>query len=244
MKIAESLIQFIYGQRCLGCGKGGRTLDPWLCSDCAQELVEIGCRPVWPLTGDVLCLFPMEPLTHKLVLAMKYGGIRDLAAYLVKKSSAWGEGEAALALSAWSKNAFFVPVPIHDGRLRERGYNQCEGIARTLAEVYGCDCKLSVLWRQKYRESQTWLGSSGRGGNVAGSFAVRAAPDLKGKSVIVVDDVYTTGATTGACARVLEKADLGPVRTCTLMYEMPVAPVQDWVADLTLGSWNESKKAP
>lgn len=239
MHVAEMASRFLFGGICLGCGRGEGPLDPWLCRHCAQELMEYGSQAQWPVEGNTLCLYPMNPLTRKLILAMKYQSLPGLAGYMVAKSSAANHGEA------WSffqgHTVGFLPVPVHTARLRERGYNQCERVAGALARYCGGRCSSAVLRRVRYSDSQTRLGSAERGSNVAGAFAVAPGTEVKGKDWVVVDDVYTTGATTGACARALERAGARRVHICAVVYERPMTAALDWVADQALGAWEEKR---
>lgn len=101
-----------------------------------------------------------------------------------------------------------VPVPLHRGRLWWRGYNQSALIARALAERCGGTVAVDLLQRTERTPLLRGLGPSARRKAVSGAFAI--PPDgktrLKGAHVILVDDVYTTGATAAGCARALRRA--------------------------------------
>jgi len=234
MRIADSICGYFFGQGCLGCNVGPLPADAWLCEECQEQLRLHGETPLWPSGSDVVCLYPMNPLTRRLVLAMKYGGAKGLAAYLVGQSSVARNGEGQQILSSLAKGANFVPVPVHPARLRERGYNQSVGIAHALAKACSGKVCCDILWRKKYRDSQTYLGKKERSDNVAGAFAAKPEKVSSGVPWVLVDDVYTTGATTGACAYAMRKVGLGPVRVCTLLYEKPVHAKNDWLADQSL----------
>ena len=111
--------------------------------------------------------------------------------------------------------ALLVPVPLHPTRMRERGYNQAERLARAVARATGAEVRTDILVRRQAGTSQTRLDREARRASVAGAFAVRGRsldkPD--GRPIIVVDDVWTTGATSASCRRALEDAGwAGPVR--------------------------------
>jgi ComF family protein len=168
---------------------------------------------------------------------MKYKGMQKIASYLVAHSSVGRKGEALQILESWGKNMLFLPVPVHSARKRERGYNQSELAALELS--LSCKGKMStdILKRRVYKPSQTLLGSSARSLNVAGAFEAKEAKtdSEKEKALIVVDDVYTTGATTASCARALKRAGFENVKTCTLLYELPVSAAVDRAADISVG---------
>lgn len=238
MNWLESIGGFVFGSECLGCGKSSESLDPWLCPVCREDVKRMSKAPHFP-NGDVFCLFPMRPLTRNLIHALKYKSIPGMATYLVKRSSASQDGVVAQELSLLPKPLYFAPIPLHPARLRERGYNQAEKIAGALASI--CGGKVWRLFRRKtFVVSQTKLSREGREWNVAGAFEVvpqRAMP--AGGTLIVVDDVYTTGATTMSCLGALGKDFPLPVKICTLLYDEPATAAADFAADNRM-AWDET----
>ena len=95
-----------------------------------------------------------------------------------------------------------VPVPIHRARRRERGYNQAELLAQGLSRVTGIPWKPAVL-RTVNTPSQTSLSDAGRRSNVHAAFTAHPDMDVRGLKLVVLDDIFTTGATMNACAEVL-----------------------------------------
>jgi len=235
MNMRESISFFFFGDSCLACGNSQK-IDPWLCHNCKEELIACGEHPIWPGKEDAISLFPMNSLTRSLILAMKYKGMKKIASYLVANSSVGRKGEALQILESWGQNMSFVPVPVHSARKRERGYNQCEQAALELSLHCGGKLQTNVLKRRIYKPSQTSLGSGARSLNVAGAFEAKKAQNLKiSPQIVVVDDVYTTGATTASCARALKRAGFENVKTCTLLYELPASAMADLVADKKAG---------
>ena len=107
-----------------------------------------------------------------------------------------------------------VPVPLHRWRLWSRGYNQALLIARSIADRAELGCPPDLLVRTRATPVLRGLGRKARAQAVAGAFrvAARHKPMLKGRTVLLVDDVYTSGATAGACAKVLKRAGAAEVR--------------------------------
>ena len=105
-----------------------------------------------------------------------------------------------------------MPVPLHPRRRRERGFNQSELIARALGARTGCALCPGALVRRKDTAPQAELSAAERRRNVAGAFAVRQRAQVAGRVVVLVDDVWTTGATALACARILREAGAVEVR--------------------------------
>lgn len=126
------------------------------------------------------------PLLHK----MKYGPNASLARFMgeLLASSLRDELEA-LELD------LVVPVPLHVARLKQRGFNQAAIIGKTVARTLGVVLELGLLERLKATRPQVGLSRTERQDNVKGAFSVREPSLLKGKTVLLVDDVYTTGAT-------------------------------------------------
>jgi ComF family protein len=107
-----------------------------------------------------------------------------------------------------------VPVPLHWWRRLRRGYNQSEALARGLARVLALPCRTSWLRRARHTPSQVGKSAEQRRANVRGAF--RAARVPAGASVLLVDDVMTTGATASEAARALKEAGAGRVVAAAL----------------------------
>ena len=126
---------------------------------------------------------------------------------------------------------YFVPVPLHRARYRERGYNQAELLAAALAVATGGKvCRL--LKRKTFVVSQTKLSKEEREMNVAGAFVAKFPRKMPTRgTVVVVDDVFTTGATTSACMAAFGADFPLPLKVCTLIYDEPATAVADFAAD-------------
>ena len=108
-----------------------------------------------------------------------------------------------------------VPVPLYHRRLRTRGFNQAHELACGLGRARGIavqDC----LRRDRETPSQTGLERRARWENMQGAFAVKGRFDVTGQDLLLIDDVFTTGATTNACARVLAEAGAGRLAVLTV----------------------------
>lgn len=98
-----------------------------------------------------------------------------------------------------------IPVPLHKTRIRERGFNQSLLLCISISSQLNIDYSDKVLVRTRYTQSQTKLNASKRQKNVANAFQVKSAESIRGKTIILVDDVITTGATMNACAQALAR---------------------------------------
>lgn len=103
-------------------------------------------------------------------------------------------------------------VPMHRAKERKRGYNQAELLARALSRRVGIQCDMTLLTRRRERATQSSLPKRDRAANVRGAFA--ASSRVKGKSILIVDDICTTGETLRACAAALTSA--GATRVCAV----------------------------
>ena len=156
-------------------------------------------------------LGPYEGGLRSAVLALKFGGQRRLAAQLARVLWRAPRVRALLATEAT-----LVPVPLHARRLRERGFNQSELIAAELSRLSGRPLCAEALSRARNTSAQTGLSAAQRRANVAGAFTPRRPSGVLGRSVVLVDDVHTTGATARACARALRQAGATSVRLLTV----------------------------
>ncbi len=139
-----------------------------------------------------------EGTLRSLIHLLKYDGMEPLARPLAAR--------LAGLLDQAGRVDLLVPVPLHRSRRRSRGFNQSELLAAELSRLSGRPAKAVVLRRERATESQTGLTHRQRRLNVQGAFAVRRPEAVAGQHVALVDDVITTGATAGACARALKQA--------------------------------------
>jgi ComF family protein len=142
---------------------------------------------------------------------LKFSGRRRAAARLAELLL---ETEAARLLVATSD--VLVPVPLHPRRLRERGFNQAALVAQELGRRSDRSCCPDALVRRLDTAPQAGLSAAARRRNVREAFAVRRKASVAGKTVTLVDDVVTTGATALACGRQLVAAGAREVRLLSL----------------------------
>ncbi len=145
-------------------------------------------------------------VAREMIHGLKYGASPHLAAPLARIL----EGVLDDARLAHRRDAVVVPVPLHRGRLRKRGYNQAALIARRFARAAGVAYDDS-LRRTRATETQTRLDRDARRRNLDGAFDVRRPGAVAGRPVWLVDDVLTTGSTAHACAETLISAGAGSV---------------------------------
>jgi len=213
---ARAALDFVLPQRCPDCGAGAeaarllcdacRSRIPRLafavCARCAARgLDPAGCRShagyrVWPA-------WIYDERAALVVHALKYGERPTVARAL--------GGALAAALPPGAAYDLVLEVPLHPARERERGYNQAALLADALAQTIGVPRLPRALERVRVTRPQARLGPRERRENLAGAFRVARPRWLEGRSVVIVDDVLTTGATLEACLAVLADAGARPV---------------------------------
>jgi competence protein ComFC len=219
------------------CHLCGRLLDRpgerVLCADCLAGLRPLR-GPVCPACGRTFgadvdphpcgaCLVA-PPLFSRHRSAGLYGGTLKEALLLFKfrRYKPLAKPLAAFVVAALSgedplwAGGVFVPVPLHKKRRRERGFNQAEALAGELGRLTGRPVEAGALRRVADIPPQTTLGKAERRANVRGAFRVDRPERLRGRVVVLVDDVFTTGSTLGECARELRRAGVSDVRAVTV----------------------------
>jgi len=140
---------------------------------------------------------------RELIHLLKYGRVRPAAGVLGRMLA-----EVIQNFGSEFTSAVVVPVPLHKSKLRQRGFNQAEEIAGAALKNLnrsGLTLAAGVLERKRATESQTGLTDHQRQENVRGAFLVTSPEPIKDRDVLLVDDVFTTGATASECARVLRR---------------------------------------
>jgi ComF family protein len=148
-----------------------------------------------------------------MILRLKHSTGEELAELL---GDLWAEHDAARLAQLGIE--IVIPVPLHWWRQWVRGYNQSEALARALACKLGRPCRTNWLRRIRNTPQQTRQTPSGRLVNVKGAFKSSPATNLKGKSILLVDDVFTTGSTCSEAAHVLRTAGAARVVVAVLAH--------------------------
>jgi ComF family protein len=184
------------------CGTCGDPLPSWRIASVAEALCP-RCRRKKPLVSLARSIGPYEGTLRAIVHALKYDGRPTLARHLAARMRVAGAEVMAGA-------DLVVPVPLHRSRERVRGFNQARELARHLGLPVA-----DALARTRRTASQADLPAAKRHANVRGAFICRADANVNGRTIVLVDDVSTTGATLNACAAPLLAAGATEVRALT-----------------------------
>lgn len=215
----------VYPGRCLLCGDAGcRVLE--LCVACRNELPGIGpacTRCGVPLPDSAVCgrCLQHPPAYDALRGPYRYAPPID---YMIKQLKFHGRLAYARLLGCLLAEALgehkpalptcLIPVPLHTGRLRERGFNQALELARPVALKLGLPIDYASCRRTRATTAQSLLPAAARGKNVRGAFAVEAA--RLPPHVVLIDDIVTTGHTVDALASALKQAGVTQVTVWTV----------------------------
>jgi ComF family protein len=150
---------------------------------------------------------------RKLLHHLKYSGKREVGVVLGKEF-----GNELKKVDLYNTIDFIVPVPLHPKRLKQRGYNQAEEIAKGLNESMGIPLSTKNLVRSEYTETQTRKTRTERVQNVSKAFRLNSPQDFNGKHILIIDDIVTTGATLEECAAIVLEAENSKVSIATLAY--------------------------
>ena len=160
-------------------------------------------RAVWPYEGNV----------REIVRRYKYNGLRSLAPVLAL--------EMANVLNDWSPAIDLIAhVPVHPARLRERGFDQSELLAREISRTTGIEAISAIVRLRETAVQARAMSAAERTANVRGAFHVPEPAQIRRAKILLIDDVLTTGATLREATRALRRAGAGNVYALTLAHEI------------------------
>lgn len=204
-------IDWIFPKRCLGCGAVG-TLGCVRCLAAVPMLSTDAVGAVPDLDGAWAGYAYAQPLVRRLIMGWKYEGWRAVQPAVMALVDRWALAHAHIFLPS----TLVVPVPLHGLRLRERGFNQAEKISLELAKIIGLDHDGSALVRTRYNAPQAQATDRAAIGGTE-LFTADSA-HVRGRQVLICDDVLTTGATAQEAARALRAAGAVSVRAFALAW--------------------------
>jgi len=211
-----------------------RSYERVVCRNCLLKLKArrtafcLCCGRFFELSGEnhicASCLNQRPPFTCHRSCGLYRGEIKDvLLLFKYRKYKILGKPLAEFIYrslgqdeSLWWGVGFIIPVPLHPKRESERGFNQAEVMARELAEMKGVELASDWLVKKIHTPPQTTLSGTDRCNNITGVFELADKTAVKDKIVLILDDVYTTGATIKECSTILMKGGAKEVRALTV----------------------------
>ena len=208
----RGLLSFVDGPACLRCGRALDRSRAWaqdaLCRDCTERGRDF---------DGGIALLEYNEAAREIMAGLKYHNRRDHADMLVQETVR-RHGRKLLRLKADA----MVPVPVHSERLKERGYDQAKVIASSIGRRLGIPVDTGLLIREQNTVAQKKLGYAARQRNEANAFGT-SRPFAGYDRVILVDDIYTTGATAQMCTNALRGAGVKEV----FLLNMAITPAGD-----------------
>ena len=217
----ETAIVFLYPAKCRVCdGFLAVTAIPYVCVDCWQDVQFI--EPPW---CDICGTPGVNGLCDECAISPpRYGKLRTIAFYHTslqqavqlfkfQKKKVFAQHLSQLINAHIPSDCdiaeydFVLPIPIHKKRLRERGFNQAVPLADGVAKVADIPVLTDTLVRKRYTVAQSSLEREERQQNIIGAFEVRNPDVIRGKRLLIIDDVFTTGATIREAVSELWTAD-------------------------------------
>lgn len=211
----SGILHFVYPRLCLGCNKSLLLQEQVLCLGCANDLPltkyhhiednESSRRFVGRIRFEhatSFAYFTKDGLLQELLHEFKYKNNTEVGVFLAKRFA------AALRKTAWIREVdFIIPVPLHHSKENKRGFNQSEIISQSLSSVLNIAVDSQSLIRIANTDSQVQKSRAERAENMSRAFSIKDTAHLRGKHVLLIDDVLTTGATLEACVLALQKTE-------------------------------------
>ena len=200
-ELLQSCISVLLPMRCISCNTRPATYPLPICSSCKNNL--LGYKPPRSLSSEnlktIFSCRAYEGTIRECIKTFKYYGNMELLKVFREIISGFLSSPRVFS----SDIDLVLPVPMYSGRRYTRGYNQAELISRLVCSETRLPSKSSILIKTKDTASQMSLSRSERIKNLKHSFVVADRLSITGKSILLVDDIITTGATLEACAREL-----------------------------------------
>ena len=228
MNILKTFIGLFLPKICLGCDKQLLRNEDFLCSNCTNSITflenicpicgapetEHGCKVCGNhkfFFDKARSVFIFSTTIQKMIHEFKYNEMTRIAKIFGKLSQEYFE-----KYQPFDYIDYIIPVPLHRVRKRSRGFNQAELLAREISKRMNWEYLPNLIKRKRFTETQTKLNREQRKENVSFAFKINPEYSIKGKNILLVDDVFTTGSTTNSIAAVLKGEQVNKVYVLTI----------------------------
>lgn len=198
----EFVLDFLFPPACSVCGKIDKN---WLCTKCEKRVERLEKSCLVNIENKkyekLLYIFKYESLIRKLILRYKFSNkayLNNFFANIIVKNE-----QNRKLLKEYD---MIIPVPMHKKKMQKRGYNQTELVAEKMSKMLEIPSRNDILSKVINTTTQSKLGGKARQSNIQHAFFIKNDIDVEDKKIILLDDIYTTGATSEECSRVLKEA--------------------------------------
>ncbi|MGN1271223.1 MAG: ComF family protein [Clostridia bacterium] len=207
-----NLLELVYPNVCGFCNK---ICKNELCNRCKNKIkkyeINIIIEPQNRYFEELISIFKYEGIIREKIIQYKFGDkayMNNTFAKIILKN------EKICGLL--KKYDIIIPVPIHKKRKAQRGYNQTQLIANKISKCLNIKLCNNVLVKNKNTIAQSKLNKKKRVQNIKGAFKILNSEKIKGKDILLLDDIYTTGSTANECSKILKKAGAKTVGVLTI----------------------------
>lgn len=205
MKIFNTLLDYIYRKKCYFCGKSKESVK--MCSKCYEELCFSSTSPNRIILGtDIYVAGVYEKNLQKMIRGIKYHKQKELAYYQAKFM--WEYFQELREIKNINKEFQVVPVPLYKTRQKQRGHNHMQLVAEEFCKLSGFEPNYELIKRTKSTKPQYKLSRTERLQNLSNAFHVDKTKLIKTKSVLILDDICTTGSTFEEMIKELKSNDI------------------------------------
>ena len=226
--VLQTLIGFFFPRICLSCNERLLDSEQFLCSNCSNSLkflkdicsicgapkMDDECRVCQTnefLFDKACSVFMFNKVVQNMIHEFKYNEMTRIAKFFGKLSQEYIE-----KFQPFDHIDYIVPVPLHKVKKRSRGFNQADYITREISKNMNWKHLPNLIKRKKFTETQTKLNKEQRRKNVSLAFKINPKYEIKGKNILLVDDVFTTGATANSIAAALKEKQVNKVYVFTI----------------------------
>ncbi len=228
MNILQTFIGLFFPKTCLSCDERLLENEQFICSNCNNSLkflenICIICGALKTTSECKVCrtnefqfdkarsVFMFNKVVQNMIHEFKYNEMTQIAKFMGMKAQEYIE-----RFQPFDHIDYIVPVPLHKVKKRSRGFNQAEYLTQEISKNMNWKHLPKLIKRKKFTETQTKLNKDQRKKNVSFAFAINTKYDIKGKNILLVDDVFTTGATANSITIALKEKQVNKVYVLTI----------------------------